>query len=91
MAELMDRWIPDAKEVERLAGEFLHRSQRNLQLVFANHILARLSLNRDDLAFVAWLDLLAQALIKALALRVKPMDMILGRPTIALIACRVAC
>jgi hypothetical protein len=86
----MDRRIPDAKEVELLAGEFLHRSQRNLQLIFANRILARLSLNGDDLAFVARLDLLSQALIEALTLRVKSMDMILGRHTKSLLACRVA-
>src|SRR2546422_1645130 len=59
--------------------------------IFANHILARLGLNGDDLAFVTRLNLLPQLLIEALTLRVQPMDMILGRHTISLIACRVAC
>src|SRR5438552_14767339 len=86
----MDSRIADAKEVELLAGEFFHRSQRNLQLIFANHILARLGLNGDDLAFVTWLNLLPQLLIEALTLRVQPLDMSLGRHTISLIACRVA-
>jgi len=34
----MDSRIADAKEVELLAREFFHRSQRNLQLIFANGV-----------------------------------------------------
>ena len=87
----MDSRIADAKEVELFSGELLHRFKRNLQFIFAHNIFARIRLNGDDLAIVAWLDLLPQLLIETLAFRVQPMDMILGRHTISRIACRVAC
>ncbi len=83
--------ITDTKEVELLTRKFFHCRQRNPQLIFANHILARLSFNGDDLAFVARGDLLLQTLIQAFPSRVQSMDMILRRPPVSPITYRVAC
>lgn len=86
----MDSGIADAKEAELFSGEFFYCFKRNLKFIFANHILARLGLDGDDLAFVVWLDLFPQLLIETLTFRVKSMDVALGLHGLSLVACGVA-
>ena len=59
----MHRGVANTDKTESLPWKFLHRSEGDLQLILAHHILPRVDLNGDNPPLIAVLEPCPKALI----------------------------
>lgn len=74
----MHSGVADADKTELLAREPLHRSQGDLQLILADHILPRFDLNSHNAPLVTALELRPEALIDSFPFALESMNVISG-------------